>query len=67
MIHALTPVLYVTKTGVPKPPFLDPSIIQQLRDKVCIVLFFMRYYQISIGYFLARNIEFITTFWLLYK
>ncbi|CAF2086107.1 unnamed protein product [Rotaria magnacalcarata] len=33
MIHALTPVLYLTKTGVPKPPFLDPSIIQQLTDK----------------------------------
>jgi hypothetical protein len=39
MIHALTPVLYVTKTGVPKPPFLDPSIIQQLMDKVSVVLF----------------------------
>ncbi|CAM4859349.1 unnamed protein product [Rotaria socialis] len=33
MIHALTPVLYLTKTGVPKPPFLDPSIVQQLTDK----------------------------------
>lgn len=34
MIHALTPILYLTKRGVPKPPFLDPSIIQQLTDKV---------------------------------
>jgi hypothetical protein len=34
MVHALTPVLYATKRGVPKPPFLDPSIIQQLIDKV---------------------------------
>jgi hypothetical protein len=37
MIHALTPVLYVTKTDVPKPPNLDPSVIQQLTDKVCIL------------------------------
>jgi hypothetical protein len=38
MIHILTPVLYITKTGVPKPPFLDPSIIQQLTDKVCLFI-----------------------------
>jgi hypothetical protein len=46
MIHALTPVLYVTKTGVRKPPFLDPSIIQQLTDKVSVVLFFIMYHKI---------------------
>ena len=34
LIHALTPVLYFTKTGAPKPPFLAPTIIQQLTDKV---------------------------------
>ncbi|CAF3576078.1 unnamed protein product [Rotaria sp. Silwood1] len=33
MIHALTPIVYLTKSGVPKPPFLDPTIIQQLTDK----------------------------------
>jgi hypothetical protein len=46
MIHALTPVLYVTKTGVPKPPFLDPSVIQQLTDKVSVVLSFIIYHKI---------------------
>lgn len=34
LIHALTPILYITKTGVPRPPFLDPSVIQHLTDKV---------------------------------
>ncbi|CAF1331932.1 unnamed protein product, partial [Rotaria sordida] len=33
MFRALTPIVYLTKPGVPKPPFLDPSIIQQLADK----------------------------------
>lgn len=34
LIHALTPILYITKSGVPKPPFLDPSVIQHWIDKV---------------------------------
>ena len=67
MIHALTPVLYVTKTGVPKPPFLDPSIIQQLEDRVSI--FFVLLVSImTLGWsFLAGNIEFVTAFWLYSK
>ena len=40
MTQTLTPILYCTKTGVPKPPFLDPSIIQQLIDKVCLLILF---------------------------
>ncbi len=41
MIHALTPVLYLTKRGAPKPPFLDPSVVQQLMEKVGIDLLFI--------------------------
>ncbi len=42
LIHTLTPILYITKTGVPKPPFLDPNVIQHLTNKVC-QLFSLRY------------------------
>jgi hypothetical protein len=41
LIHALTPILYIIKSSVPKPLFLDPSVIQHWTDKVCLFLFFV--------------------------
>lgn len=60
MIHALTPILYLTKKGVPKPPFLDPSIIQQLNDQVRWISTRSSFDEIL----LARYIGFITPGWL---
>ncbi len=41
LIHALTPILYITKSSAPKPPFLDPSVIHHWTDKVCLVISFI--------------------------
>ena len=64
MIHVLTPVLYLTKTGVPKPPFLDPSIIQQLTNKVYILFFSIKIIKELSLFVVAWNVGYITIVWL---
>lgn len=39
LVHALTPILFMIKPGVPKPPFLDPNSLQPLTDKVRLFVF----------------------------
>jgi hypothetical protein len=65
LIHALTPILYIIKTGVPKPPFLDPSVIQHLTDKVC--LFFSLRYNYDNLSIIAGYVKSIKPFWLVSK
>jgi hypothetical protein len=36
LIYALAPILFITKTNVPKPPFFNPNVIEHLTDKVCL-------------------------------
>ncbi len=62
LIHALTPILYITKNSVPKPPFLDPSVIHHWIDKVC--LFFLLRYNYDNLILIARYVKSLTTFWL---
>jgi hypothetical protein len=65
LIHILTPILYITKTAVPKPPFLDPSVIQHLTDKVC--LFFSMKYNYDRFSIIASDVKSIASFWLASK